>query len=136
MGLSLYLPLYFHWFLYSYITHIKGTAVILAGEPKAARVLTAELNDREIHAVYLEKSDKLLKLKVSLGNEERQILAGIQKYYKPEELIGRKLVIVANLAPRKMRGLESQGMVIAAGDGDVVKVLFVDDAVEAGESVH
>lgn len=94
---------------------------------KVAKVLEAEV---------VEKSDKLLKLKVSLGNEERQILAGIQKYYKPEELIGRKLVIVANLAPRKMRGLESQGMVIAAGDGDVVKVLFVDDAVEAGESVH
>lgn len=96
-------------------------------ELKVAKVLEAEV---------VEKSDKLLRLKVSLGNEERQILAGIQKYYKPEELIGRKLVIVANLAPRKLRGLESQGMVIAAGDGDVVKVLFVDDAVEAGESVH
>ncbi len=94
---------------------------------RVAKVLEAEA---------VEKSDKLLKLKVSLGNEERQILAGIQKYYKPEELIGRKLVIVANLASRKMRGLESQGMVIAAGDGDVVKVLFVDDAVDAGESVH
>lgn len=94
---------------------------------KVAKVLEAE---------NVEKSDKLLKLKVSLGNEERQILAGIKKYYKPEELIGRKLVIVANLAPRKLRGLESQGMVIAAGDGDVVKVLFVDDEVEAGESVH
>lgn len=94
---------------------------------KVAKVLEAE---------EVEKSDKLLKLKVSLGNEERQILAGIKKYYKPEELIGRKLVIVANLAPRKLRGLESQGMVIAAGDGDVVKVLFVDDEVEAGESVH
>lgn len=94
---------------------------------KVAKVLEAE---------EVEKSDKLLKLKVSLGSEERQILAGIKKYYKPEELIGRKLVIVANLAPRKLRGLESQGMVIAAGDGDVVKVLFVDDEVEAGESVH
>ncbi len=94
---------------------------------KVAKVLEAEA---------VEKSDKLLKLKVSLGNEERQILAGIKKYYKPEELIGRKLVIVANLAPRKLRGLESQGMVIAAGDGDVVKVLFVDDEIEAGESVH
>lgn len=94
---------------------------------KVAKVLEAEA---------VEKSDKLLKLKVSLGNEERQILAGIKKYYKSEELIGRKLVIVANLAPRKLRGLESQGMVIAAGDGDVVKVLFVDDEIEAGESVH
>ena len=96
-------------------------------ELKVAKVLEAEV---------VEKSDKLLKLKVSLGNEERQILAGIRKYYKPEDLIDRKLVIVANLAPRKLRGLESQGMVIAAGDGDVVKVLFVDDAVEEGESVH
>lgn len=94
---------------------------------KVAKVLEAE---------KVEKSDKLLKLKVSLGNEERQIVAGIQKYYEPAELIGRKLVIVANLKPVKLRGIESQGMVIAAGDGDVVKVLFVDDAVSEGESVH
>lgn len=94
---------------------------------KVAKVLEAE---------KVEKSDKLLKLKVSLGNEERQIVAGIQKYYEPDELIGRKLVIVANLKPVKLRGIESQGMVIAAGDGDIVKVLFVDDAVSEGESVH
>ena len=89
-----------------------------------------------LEAEKVEESDKLLKLKVSLGNEERQIVAGIQKYYEPSELIGRKLVIVANLKPVKLRGIESQGMVIAAGDGDVVKVLFVDDAVNEGESVH
>jgi len=94
---------------------------------KVAKVLEAE---------KVEKSDKLLKLKVSLGNEERQIVAGIQKYYEPSELIGKKLVIVANLKPVKLRGIESQGMVIAAGDGDVVKVLFVDDAVNEGEDVH
>jgi len=94
---------------------------------KVAKVLEAE---------KVEKSDKLLKLKVSLGTEERQIVAGIQKYYQPSELVGKKLVIVANLKPVKLRGIESQGMVIAAGDGDVVKVLFVDDAVAEGEAVH
>jgi len=96
-------------------------------ELRVAKVLEAE---------KVEKSDKLLKLKVSLGTEERQIVAGIQKYYEPDELIGKKLVIVANLKPVKLRGIESQGMVIAAGDGDVVKALFVDDAVEVGQSVH
>ena len=94
---------------------------------RVAKVLEAEA---------VEKSDKLLKLKVSLGNEERQIVAGIQKYYEPSELIGKKLVVVANLKPVKLRGIESQGMVIAAGDGDVVKVLFVDDAIAEGENVH
>ena len=51
-------------------------------------------------------------------------------------VLGKKLVIVANLKPIKLRGIESQGMVIAAGDGDIVKALFVDDAVSEGESVH
>ena len=96
-------------------------------ELKVAKVLEAE---------KVEKSDKLLKLKVSLGSEERQIVAGIQKYYEPSALIGRKLVVVANLKPVKLKGIESQGMVIAAGDNDVVKVLFVDDAVQEGEGVH
>jgi methionyl-tRNA synthetase len=94
---------------------------------KVAKVLEAE---------KVEGSDKLLKLKVSLGNEERQIVAGIQKYYEPSELIGKKLVIVANLKPIKLKGIESCGMVIAAGDGDIVKVLFVDDLVKEGEDVH
>ncbi len=60
----------------------------------------------------------LLRLEVDLGYEKRQILAGIAQYYEPEKLIGRKVVIVANLAPRKMRGLESNGMVVAASIGD------------------
>ena len=80
--------------------------------------------------------DKLLKLKVSLGLEERQIVAGIKKYYKPEELIGKKIVIVANLKPAKLKGIESQGMVLAAGDGDIVRVLTVDDEIELGADVH
>ena len=89
-----------------------------------------------LEAEEVEGSDKLLKLKVSLGLEERQIVAGIKKYYKLEELIGKKIVIVANLKPAKLKGIESQGMVLAAGDGDIVRVLTVDDEVELGADVH
>jgi methionyl-tRNA synthetase len=72
-------------------------------------------------AERIPKADKLLRLEVDLGPNfnpsRRQILAGIAEYYTPESLIGRKVVIVANLAPRKMRGLESQGMIVAASIG-------------------
>ena len=74
-------------------------------ELRVAQVLVAE---------RIPKADKLLRLEVDLGYEKRQILAGIAEYYEPEKLIGRKIVIVANLAPRKMRGLESNGMLLAA----------------------
>jgi methionyl-tRNA synthetase len=67
-----------------------------------------------IVAERIPKADKLLRLEVNLGYEKRQILAGIAQYYAPETLVGRKIVIVANLAPRKMRGLESNGMLLAA----------------------
>jgi methionyl-tRNA synthetase len=74
-------------------------------ELRVAQILVAE---------RVPKADKLLRLEVDLGYERRQILAGIAQYYEPEKLIGRKIVIVANLAPRKMRGLESNGMLLAA----------------------
>jgi methionyl-tRNA synthetase len=72
---------------------------------RVAQILVAE---------RIPKADKLLRLEVDLGYEKRQILAGIAQYYEPEKLVGRKIVIVANLAPRKMRGLESNGMLLAA----------------------
>jgi methionyl-tRNA synthetase len=72
-----------------------------------------------LSAERVPKADKLLLLKVDLGEEQpRQILAGIAQYYEPEKLIGRKVVIVANLKPRKLRGYESQGMVVAASYGE------------------
>lgn len=72
-----------------------------------------------LEASRIEGADKLLKLKVDLGEAEpRQVLAGIALYYPPETLVGRKIVVVANLKPRKMRGLESQGMLLAASLGD------------------
>ena len=92
---------------------------------KVAKVLEAE---------KVEGSEKLLKLKVSLGTEERQIVAGLQKYYAPEELVGKNVVIVANLKPAKLKGIESQGMVLAAGD-DIVKVITTDGDMKAGAEV-
>jgi methionyl-tRNA synthetase len=81
-------------------------------------------------AERLEKADKLLKLLVDIGDEVRQVLAGIAMGYAPEELVGRKVVIVTNLAPRKMRGLESNGMLLAASsgpDGKPVLCTFAED---------
>jgi methionyl-tRNA synthetase len=78
-------------------------------ELRVAQILVAE---------RIPKADKLLRLEVDLGYEKRQILAGIAQYYEPEKLVGRKVVIVANLAPRKLRGLDSNGMVLAASIGD------------------
>jgi methionyl-tRNA synthetase len=73
-----------------------------------------------VEAERVKGADKLLRLVVDLGFEKRQILAGIAKVYDPEKLVGRKVVVVANLQPRKLRGLESNGMIVAAslGDGD------------------
>jgi methionyl-tRNA synthetase len=89
-------------------------------ELRVAQILVAE---------RVPKADKLLRLEVDLGTEKRQILAGIAEYYEPEKLIGRKIVIVANLAPRKMRGLESNGMLLAASLEGGVPVLagFLED---------
>jgi methionyl-tRNA synthetase len=87
---------------------------------RVAQILVAE---------RIPKADKLLRLEVDLGYEKRQILAGIAQYYEPEKLIGRKIVIVANLAPRKMRGLESNGMLLAASlpDGAPVLAGFLEE---------
>jgi len=90
-------------------------------ELRVAQILVAE---------RIPKADKLLRLEVDLGYEKRQILAGIAQYYEPEKLVGRKIVIVANLAPRKMRGLESNGMLLAASleGGAPVLAGFLEEA--------
>jgi methionyl-tRNA synthetase len=87
---------------------------------RVAQILVAE---------RVPKADKLLRLEVDLGYEKRQILAGIAQYYEPEKLVGRKIIIVANLAPRKMRGLESNGMLLAASleGGAPVLAGFVEE---------
>ena len=81
-------------------------------------------------AERVKGADKLLRLEVDIGAEVRQILAGIAEAYDPEPLVGRKVVIVANLAPRKLRGLESNGMIVAASleGGKPVLAGFLEDA--------
>lgn len=88
----------------------------------------------------VKKSDKLLKFDLDLGSEHRTILSGIAKFYKPEELIGKNLVIIANLPPRKMMGLESNGMILSAveekEDGsEYLRVLTIDGDIAPGSEV-
>ena len=93
---------------------------------KTAKILSAE---------RVPKSEKLIKLQVSLGTEQRQIVAGIGKKYEPEALVGKTIVIVANLKPAKLMGIESQGMVLAAGDTDVRGLLTIQEEVDPGTKV-
>lgn len=95
-------------------------------ELRIAKVITAE---------RVEGSDKLLRLTVSLGEEERQIVAGIGKAYAPEALISKEIVIVTNLEPRKLMGLESQGMLLAASDDGVPVLLVPDKDVRPGTGI-
>ena len=89
-----------------------------------------------IEAERVPKSEKLLKLKVKLGEEERQIIAGIAKDYSPEDINGKKVVVVANLKPAKLMGMESQGMVLAIeNDEGKLQVLSVDNSVKSGTRV-
>lgn len=89
-----------------------------------------------VEAEKVAKSDKLLKLKVKLENEERQVIAGIAKSYQPENLIGKKVVIVANLQPAKLMGLESKGMILAVEtENGSLQVLNVPESVKNGTRV-
>jgi len=89
-----------------------------------------------IEAEKIKKSKKLLKLKVKLGDEVRQVVAGIALSYKPEEIIGKKVVIVANLQPAKLMGEESKGMILAVeNEGGNLEVLTVSNSVKSGTRV-
>lgn len=84
----------------------------------------------------VEKTDKLLKLEIKVGEETRTIVSGIAQHYAPEELVGKKVVIVANLKPAKLRGIVSQGMILAASEGDVLEVLTLDKDLPSGATVR
>ena len=94
---------------------------------RTARILEAE---------EVEESNKLIRLKIDLGTETRQVFAGIKGFYEPESLIGRKIVIVANLAPRKMKFGDSDGMVLAAGDDEGLWLIDPGDEVKLGQRVN
>ncbi len=88
-----------------------------------------------IKAEKVPGASKLVKLIVNLGNEERQIVAGLAPHYSLDELINKEIVILSNLTPKKMFGLESQGMLLAAVDGDKVALLKPDKEVKPGAPV-
>lgn len=96
-------------------------------ELKVAKIIEAE---------KIEGSEKLIKLKVSLGGEERQVVAGIGKVYAPENLVNKEIVVVANLVPRRLMGQESQGMLLAAHNenGDPV-ILIPEKEVTPGSQI-
>ena len=83
----------------------------------------------------IPKAKKLLKLQVSLGYEVRQVVSGIAKFYQPSDLIGKKIILVCNLKPAKLCGVDSYGMILASGEEDV-KVVFVDSSAKNGDRVH
>ena len=87
------------------------------------------------HAEAVEGADKLLKLKVEVGGEERQIVAGIAQHYAPDTLVGRTIVLVANLKPARIRGIESQGMLLAAKKSGTLRLITVDGDIPAGANV-
>jgi len=84
----------------------------------------------------VEKANKLLKLQLDLGYEKRQIVSGIAEWYSPQDLVGKKVIVVANLKPAKLRGIESQGMLLAADSGDRAVVVFAPDSAEPGSKVR
>jgi methionyl-tRNA synthetase len=96
-----------------------------------------DLRVAEIKAVEEHPdADKLLVLKIDTGDGEKQLVTGIKNHYSAEELVGKKIIIVNNLAPAVLRGVESQGMLLAARDGDKVVLLTTEKDVEPGSRVQ
>jgi tRNA-binding protein len=98
---------------------------------KKVELRVATIKSAEPHP----NADKLLVLQIDLGGETRQICAGIRNHYSAEELVGRQIVVVANLETAKLRGLDSQGMLLAASDEGRVIILTPEKSVQAGAKV-
>ena len=105
--------------------------MITFDEFKKMELKVAEILEVKEHPA----ADKLIIMRISLGGEERQIVAGLKPYYKPEELQGRKVVVVVNLQPAVLRGEKSEGMLLAAQDGDDVIFLTPEKDCRAGSNV-
>lgn len=90
---------------------------------------------RVIEASRVEKSRKLIRLMVDLGEEKRQVVAGLAEYYNPEDMVGKYVVVVANLEPRKIMGLESQGMILATCEKPVLLTIEKAGDEHIGENV-
>jgi methionine--tRNA ligase beta chain len=105
--------------------------MISIDEFRKVELIVATIKSAEPHP----NADKLMLLQIDLGTEQRQICAGIRNHYTPEELVGRQIIVVANLETAKLRGLESQGMLLAASDEGRVVILSPEKAVQPGAKV-
>ena len=103
-----------------------GIDAFMGVELRTAQVISCE---------KVPKAKKLLCMQLDLGYEKRQVVSGIAAYYKPEDMIGKKVIVVANLAPAKLCGIESQGMILASGE-ETVRVVFLSDDTPLGERVR
>jgi len=98
--------------------------------------MNVELRTAQILACErVPKAKKLLKLQLDLGYEKRQVVSGIAKFYEPEMLIGKKVILVANLKPATLCGIESNGMILASGE-DTIRVVFLSEDTPLGERVR
>jgi len=88
-----------------------------------------------LEAAKVPDADRLLKLQIAIGKDKRQIIAGIAEHYEPEKLVGRKIIVVANLKPAKLRGIESNGMLLAAKKGKKLTLLTVDEDIPSGAKI-
>lgn len=95
-------------------------------ELKVARVIEAE---------KVENSEKLIRLKIKVGEKEKQIVAGIGKFYKPQDLINKLIVIVDNLEPKKLMGFESEGMLLAASNEEELSLIIPDKEIKDGSPI-
>ncbi len=111
----------------------KAVNIVEFNEFKKANLIVAKV----LEAEKVEKADRLLKLQLDTGKDKRTIVAGIAMFYKPEEIIGKNIIIVENLKPAKIRGIESKGMLLAATNKDKskLKVIFVDSEMSPGDNV-
>lgn len=114
-----------------------------APQEKAPEVITiedfAKLDLRVVKVLEAEKvegSDKLLKLKVEMGDQTKQVVSGIAKYYTPQSLIGKSVILVANLKPVKLKGIESQGMILAAASDTALSLATLDGLTDSGTKVR
>jgi len=110
---------------------VEGVALIGIDDFMKVELRVAEV----IACERVPKADKLLKLQLSLGDERRQVVSGIAKYYEPEQLVGQKVILVANLKPVKLRGVESHGMILAASAGDDLVLATVGGTIPNGAVV-
>ena len=126
---QLFLPRHFYYF---YAMEVEATPTkISIDDFRKIALKVATITAAEAHP----NADKLMVLQIDLGGEQRQICAGIRNSYTPEELVGKQIVVVTNLETAKLRGLESQGMLLAASDDGRVIIMTPEKSVQAGAQV-